>query len=477
MIKLIALLGWGLLLTAGAQGRTITVAASGADYTTIAAAVGAANAGDVVEVQSGTYGESISSVRAGSAGSLITIKSVPRRMAKINGVSVKHNYVKVEGFECSSGVGVNASYVEIVDNYVNGYSGTAFSLDGRPPYPNNHVTFRNNHAYRCQYGVVIQGDDVLFEGNEIERMVQHNPSGDSDYCRVFGVRVTIRGNYFHGSVVEEIGTAHLDIVQFFTNNNDYVRDLLIEKNIFCDAHQGIMAENFQATDCRNIMVYNNIYNRMWAFGILAVEVGTFKVYNNLFANTLAWGVDFSQQNSQNNEVYNNIFFFARENSYLAENGADVTGDYNLTWVSFNPPNPGPHDLLVKNPMFVDFRTDDFHLTDVSLCIDNGCDKGLTTDLEGNPRPVGNGFDIGPYEYQGASGLKGAAFGNPYFEKYRNSLLPNPLKAGMVNTVTFEQGLSWYSLDGQRLSLDDITDGVYLVNSLLAPGLRKIAVIE
>lgn len=49
---------------------------------------------------------------------------------------------------------------------------------------------------------------------------------------------------------------------------------------------------------------------------------------------------------------------------------------------FNPENP------------------DFHLQPASPAIDNGADVNFSYDLEGNVRPFGGGFDIGPYEFQG-----------------------------------------------------------------------------
>ena len=49
---------------------------------------------------------------------------------------------------------------------------------------------------------------------------------------------------------------------------------------------------------------------------------------------------------------------------------------------FNPENP------------------DFHLQPASHAIDNGADVNFSYDLEGNVRPFGGGFDIGPYEFQG-----------------------------------------------------------------------------
>ena len=50
------------------------------------------------------------------------------------------------------------------------------------------------------------------------------------------------------------------------------------------------------------------------------------------------------------------------------------------------------------PKFVDPLHGDYHLRFGSAAINRGVDAGVTTDLDGNPRPYGAGFDIGAYEF-------------------------------------------------------------------------------
>ncbi|CAG0934614.1 hypothetical protein TFLX_03588 [Thermoflexales bacterium] len=78
----------------------------------------------------------------------------------------------------------------------------------------------------------------------------------------------------------------------------------------------------------------------------------------------------------------------------------VHEDYNLFYgnsANTSGVITGAHSL-VGDPRFVDPSHDDYHLRFDSAAIDHGVDAGIYTDLDGNPRPYGTGFDIGVYEY-------------------------------------------------------------------------------
>ncbi|MFL5626380.1 MAG: choice-of-anchor Q domain-containing protein, partial [Ktedonobacteraceae bacterium] len=64
-----------------------------------------------------------------------------------------------------------------------------------------------------------------------------------------------------------------------------------------------------------------------------------------------------------------------------------------------------YSIFVPNPLFpylVRYQIDgtgDYHLQSISPCISAGTSTGApANDLDGNPRPFGHGYDIGPYEY-------------------------------------------------------------------------------
>ncbi len=67
--------------------------------------------------------------------------------------------------------------------------------------------------------------------------------------------------------------------------------------------------------------------------------------------------------------------------------------------SGHPGEPPPGEgSLRQDPLFVDADSGDYRLQDGSPCINTGIPVDLNTDLDGNERPQGQGFDMGAYEY-------------------------------------------------------------------------------
>ncbi len=68
-------------------------------------------------------------------------------------------------------------------------------------------------------------------------------------------------------------------------------------------------------------------------------------------------------------------------------------------------------------------TGDYHLGPGSAAIDAGVDAGVTSDVDGEPRPMGNGYDIGADEFSGAA------------LQVSKHAVPNPAQAGAQLTYT------------------------------------------
>ena len=116
----------------------------------------------------------------------------------------------------------------------------------------------------------------------------------------------------------------------------------------------------------------------------------------------------AEDNLANLNIYNSTFGNARINHFQI-----VAGDNSASWDLGNNaflndlPTVAVNDssnLLAFNDDFSDPDTGAFHLLPNSPLIDQGDTIGLVqTDIEGTPRPQGNGYDVGAYEYVQGTG--------------------------------------------------------------------------
>ena len=190
--------------------KTIVVAKSGAEYSTIQAGLDAARPGDTVDVQAGTYNERVSFPRSGTAGKYITLRGEPgaiidgaglfKKLTGIRGLVYIENrsFVKVIGFTIrnavkssgkifQAGIWVRGagSFIEIrnnkVSNIVNctsesGCHGIAvYGTNGTTPL--SHVTVDGNEVTACKTG---WSESMAFNGNVEDFVVSHNRVHDND---------------------------------------------------------------------------------------------------------------------------------------------------------------------------------------------------------------------------------------------------------------------------------------------------------
>jgi len=146
---------------------------------------------------------------------------------------------------------------------------------------------------------------------------------------------------------------------------------------------------------KNLICNNVIYDQM-EYGILlrndAGDLDSTMVYNNTIAKAGSFGI-YNQSTAASTLIRNNI---------VIDNDKDI-GDLPGTAIL-------GRNLAGVDPKFVDLAARDLHLKAGSPAIDAGekIDE-VSTDRDGVRRPQGRGYDLGAYEFVGASG--GSAVSN------------------------------------------------------------------
>jgi parallel beta-helix repeat protein len=174
---------------------------------------------------------------------------------------------------------------------------------------------------------------------------------------------------------------------------------------------------YEASDCN---VYNNTVVNNW-YGIvntggsrpLTGPTGTAicsynNFYNNIMANNTCYGLylhtwdgscqyDFTHQ-------FNNNLYYGSSNNVIFYDTVSCGSAMAMTVAQFNAiaaANPRYEISGIQaDPKFLNAIADNYHLTSGSPAVNAGAEKGVTSDFDGNPRPLpaGGHTDIGAYEY-------------------------------------------------------------------------------
>jgi hypothetical protein len=114
---------------------------------------------------------------------------------------------------------------------------------------------------------------------------------------------------------------------------------------------------------------------------------------NNFGQTFAYPLEIN--------FYNSVIYGQEDTELLFED-AGVQGAYKVWFqnclLKHNDVVPGDNNILNQDPLFLDPRLLDFRPALGSPLIDKAANRNIFTDLRNNPRPVGNGYDIGCYEF-------------------------------------------------------------------------------
>jgi hypothetical protein len=249
---------------------------------------------------------------------------------------------------------------------------------------------------RC-YGVLCQEGSPIIRGNEIARNLAYS------VCEPQGV-----GIYIENSLSSNI----------IISGNTITGHLSGSSGLEC----GSLGAGIYAVSLDGIRIENNIVAQNWGSGaglagggILILSGQQVNILHNTIVENGAWGlwpvsagIGVFCDGSGTSVFENNIVAYNFETGLCITGSGSLLIDFNDVWGNkdrqgfpsdYACNDPGANDFSV-DPLFVDPEAGDYHLQELSFCLDSGTDVGVTEDIEGNPRPLGEGFDRGAYEAAG-----------------------------------------------------------------------------
>ena len=372
-----------------------------APWKTIGKAAATVRAGQTVYVMEGSYPEQIKVAHSGAEGKPIVFKGLPRHKAKV-GVDAKGsvafstakcNYLSLEGFlvvDGDIGVKIESDHVSVVDNrFENVKSVAVYNTTTTETDKAVCVYVAFNEIYRCGKGLVFGGSNWVVERNEVNRLISYG-RGDCDYTRPFGANQVLRWNYFHGTEIKEVAGSHVDGFQVFDNNNELAHDILIEENVVCEFHQGLMMEtyyhpgNIKNWTFRRNLFFHHPEFKSWGFWGLCGACENLVANGNTFIGTNSGG------GSLNVRFDNNLFYGCLY-SFDVKKHKNCTGQGNLIYYRGKEIDPkglshNPTDyskgVLNKDPLLQNLSGSNLRLKKGSPAIGAGV----------------NGVTIGALEY-------------------------------------------------------------------------------
>ncbi|MGV8151946.1 MAG: choice-of-anchor Q domain-containing protein, partial [Candidatus Nanoarchaeia archaeon] len=257
----------------------------------------------------------------------------------------------------------------------------------------NNFIVQNNHLRNVNFGMSVGGNNIKIKNNIIEHIMGDGMAAGANNILIenntFKYWYAIDDNHDDGIQFHRGGNIDKIPMENVTERGNYIFGMHLEEFPYSKSPQGL--GNFDPPYI-NWVVENNIIAVDHWHGITVMGCNNCIIRNNLAINPdpnatmTAWiSVAGGTRGKENNVTITNCM----------SKGISGT-NLNLSIISKNNMDLDNYNW---SDIFVDWKNQDFHLKEGSEAIDAGASVDLFKDYEGNPRPKGYGFDIGPYEYQ------------------------------------------------------------------------------
>ncbi len=250
---------------------------------------------------------------------------------------------------------------------------------------NNYATLQNTNSWgggiSANYGAPTVENNVL-HGNWV------NPSGTnypgaaiylwSDSGTYSGNQIT--GNHGQSAIWLSRGQPRLEGNRVIGNATAIGIEMfsgpgvatLVNNVVARSGAQVIRAEGQSGQPLTATLVHNTLVGPGGGSGIYVAGYTTVFVTNTI-AVSATWGI-----------------------TNVSPVSATVSADHNLFWANTYSGIQGTNPVS-GDPRFVNPTGGDYHIGAGSAAMDAGISAGVTTDIDGDPRPIGAGYDIGADE--------------------------------------------------------------------------------
>jgi hypothetical protein len=371
-------------------------------WATLAKAANAVGPGDTVHVLDGNY-RGFYLTTSGTANAPIVFKAEGQnaRIDQDNGTTP--DGINLEG----------ASHV-VIDGFIVDQRTRA----GIRAVLASHVTVRNCRlGYNGRWGILTGFvDDFIAEGNE----AHHSQIEHGIYVSNSADRPIVRNNVVysnHANGLHFNGDASL-------GGDGLIEDAIVEGNVIWDngagGGSGINMDGGTRSVIRNNLLYENHAS---GISLYRIDAGDGAKNNLIVNNTIVqasngrWAINI-RDGSTGNTVRNNILYshhsFRGVISIDSASRPGFSSDYNSVMSRFSTDGGGSvislaawqalgydaHSFVATPAQNFVAPGSDFHLLPASPAVDAGiATNAPSTDIDGDPRPAGGGFDLGAYELQ------------------------------------------------------------------------------
>jgi len=277
----------------------ITVGLSGADYSSIQAAINAAKSGDTIEVLSGNYYEDLSvnksivlrGLTKKSGMPVINAKYIPENEFQTDNLVISADNVTLEGLaiENSRSIYISSRNNTIKNNLMEGSGKSAhdeFLING----DNNSIIGNVIKNLTLDLGVYTENNLVQ------DNIISNNSLG----ARIDGTNNIFKGNEFINNILNIRIIRYKDNFIYSTNlvNNKPIIFLINKSNVIIDSDNEISA--IYCYNCTDITIKNRRFRNSSA------EIYLYKTDDSkIMGNSFGAGGIISLEQSKNNSIINN----------------------------------------------------------------------------------------------------------------------------------------------------------------------------